>query len=161
MWETRNLVPADCELAGVYDEVLVVTAHPKFSRRAVWLNVACRHWERCTGFVKMKLWNRNPVLASASFDLPEGKSRTLRLRRTKRGLRTALRRGLGHTDTSVTARVYVHAYESARRSSARAERLEAMYGSGLEAADGIGPQHVESEQGAEVHPLRADSGRPQ
>ena len=68
---------------------------------------------------------------------------------------------LGHTDTSVTARIYVHAYESARRSSARAERLEAMYGSGLEAPDGIGPQHIEAEPSAEVRPLRAERSKPQ
>ena len=35
---------------------------------------------------------------------------------------------LGHRDVTVTARFYVRAYESARRSAARSERLEAMYG---------------------------------
>lgn len=35
---------------------------------------------------------------------------------------------LGHADTGITIRNYIHAYESVRRSEARAERLEAMYG---------------------------------
>jgi integrase len=39
-------------------------------------------------------------------------------------------RRLGHRDTGVTHRTYIHAYESAQRSAARAERLEAMYGRG-------------------------------
>ena len=38
---------------------------------------------------------------------------------------------LGHKDTGVTQRMYIHAYESAQRSAARAERLEATYGSVL------------------------------
>jgi integrase len=36
---------------------------------------------------------------------------------------------LGHRDVTVTAKVYIHAYESSKRSAARAARLEAMYGS--------------------------------
>ncbi len=67
---------------------------------------------------------------------------------------------LGHRDTSVTARIYVHAYESARRSSARADRLEAMYGSGLEAPEGIGPQQLADEPKAEVRPLRTGDTKP-
>lgn len=43
---------------------------------------------------------------------------------------------LGHRDTVTTARAYVHAYESSRRSAARAARLEAMYGSAVEASVG-------------------------
>lgn len=41
---------------------------------------------------------------------------------------------LGHRDVTVTARVYVHAYESSKRSAARSSRLEAMYGTGQSAA---------------------------
>jgi integrase len=37
---------------------------------------------------------------------------------------------LGHRDLTVTARTYVHAYESSKRSAARFGRLEAMYGGG-------------------------------
>jgi hypothetical protein len=37
---------------------------------------------------------------------------------------------LGHRDSGVTLRIYIHAYESAQRSAARTERLEAMYGEG-------------------------------
>jgi integrase len=37
---------------------------------------------------------------------------------------------LGHRDVTVTAKVYVHAYESTKRSAARSDRLEAMYGQG-------------------------------
>ena len=35
---------------------------------------------------------------------------------------------LGHSDVSVTARAYIHAYESARRSDDRRQRLAALYG---------------------------------
>ena len=35
---------------------------------------------------------------------------------------------LGHEDVTTTARIYVHAYESSKRSAARTARLEAMYG---------------------------------
>lgn len=35
---------------------------------------------------------------------------------------------LGHRDVTITARFYVHAYESAKRSAARTSRLESMYG---------------------------------
>lgn len=35
---------------------------------------------------------------------------------------------LGHRDSGVTHKAYIHAYESAQRSAARTERLEAMYG---------------------------------
>lgn len=41
---------------------------------------------------------------------------------------------LGHRDVTVTARTYVHAYESSKRSAARSSRLEAMYGDGRLAA---------------------------
>jgi len=37
---------------------------------------------------------------------------------------------LGHQNTGVTIRIYIHAYESAKRSALRTERLEAMYGDG-------------------------------
>jgi Phage integrase family len=49
---------------------------------------------------------------------------------------------LGHRDTITTARAYVHAYESARRSSARTARLEAMYGSDVEAPTGSEAQQT-------------------
>ena len=48
----------------------------------------------------------------------------------------------GHRDAITTARVYVHAYESARRSSARTARLEAMYGSAVEAPAGSEAQQT-------------------
>lgn len=35
---------------------------------------------------------------------------------------------LGHRDSGVTHSIYIHAYESAKRSAARAARLEGMYG---------------------------------
>jgi hypothetical protein len=56
---------------------------------------------------------------------------------------------LGHRDTITTARAYVHAYESARRSSARTARPEAMYGSAVEA-----PVGSEARQTAAPSPRR-------
>lgn len=41
---------------------------------------------------------------------------------------------LGHKDSGVTVKAYIHAYESAQRSEARSERLESMYGAPLTAA---------------------------
>ena len=51
-------------------------------------------------------------------------------------------------DTLTTARAYIHAYESSRRSGARSERLEAMYGSAMEAATR-----------SEAQPAMAENGR--
>ena len=59
---------------------------------------------------------------------------------------------LGHRDSGVTLRVYIHAYESAQRSAARAERLEAMYGDGDR--DRAIREHSE-DSGALIH-FRAD-----
>lgn len=63
---------------------------------------------------------------------------------------------LGHRDVTVTAKIYVHAYESARRSAARTNRLEAMYGANsVLTADGSDGQQVATLEGAEVLDLRA------
>jgi integrase len=64
---------------------------------------------------------------------------------------------LGHRDTNVTAALYIHAYESSRRSQARAERLEAMYGSGLEAVNGSAQDQMAVTATAEVLLLSAQS----
>ena len=64
---------------------------------------------------------------------------------------------LGHGDVTITARVYVHAYESAKRSAARSSRLEAMYGSAgnnLERNDGIDRQQSTAPVIPEVANLR-------
>jgi hypothetical protein len=65
---------------------------------------------------------------------------------------------LGHRDVTVTARIYVHAYESAKRSAARSSRLEAMYGgacnSGL-TTDGSEAQETTVPPTAEVRSLPA------
>lgn len=50
---------------------------------------------------------------------------------------------LGHRDVTVTARVYVHAYESAKRSAARALRLEAMYGSAQTQTGAVSSGHTQ------------------
>ena len=57
---------------------------------------------------------------------------------------------LGHRDSGVTLRVYIHAYESAQRSAARADRLEAMYGVGagnsVQTTGGSMPQRPADDQ---------------
>jgi integrase len=67
---------------------------------------------------------------------------------------------LGHRDVTVTARIYVHAYESAKRSAARSDRLEVMYGGGspasnVRATDGSSGQQTATPDGAEVRSLAA------
>lgn len=62
---------------------------------------------------------------------------------------------LGHSDTGITHRTYIHAYESAQRSAARAERLEAMsYGKDVEKVNGREAQETAG-SGAEVVPFQA------
>jgi integrase len=63
---------------------------------------------------------------------------------------------LGHRDVTVTAKTYVHAYESVRRSAARSARLEALYGSGVEAAEGGRAQQKRVAEGAEIRLLPAN-----
>lgn len=66
---------------------------------------------------------------------------------------------LGHRDVTITARVYVHAYESAKRSAARTSRLEAMYGPGDGNAglanERSGAQETAGMEGAEIRSLPA------
>ena len=68
---------------------------------------------------------------------------------------------LGHRDVTITARVYVHAYESANRSAARSSRLETMYGDSsapcntVRATDGSSQQQAATSDGAEVRSLAA------
>jgi integrase-like protein len=67
---------------------------------------------------------------------------------------------LGHRDVTVTARIYVHAYESSKRSAARSARLEAMYGdsspaSNVRATDGSTAQQTATPEVAEVRSLAA------
>lgn len=45
-------------------------------------------------------------------------------------------RRLGHGDTAITHRTYIHAYEASRRAADRSSRLEAIYGSVVEALNG-------------------------
>lgn len=62
---------------------------------------------------------------------------------------------LGHANPAITASVYSHEFESARRSSERTARLDAIYGSTVAAKDRSRMQPPESEQGAEVADLQA------
>jgi integrase len=58
---------------------------------------------------------------------------------------------LGHANVSTTQRIYVHAYDAARRSSARRDRLAGMYGdleANMEALTRRSPQHSENANGA-------------
>ncbi len=45
---------------------------------------------------------------------------------------------LAHRDSGVTHSIYIHAYESAKRSASRAARLEVMYGTAASAIQGPG-----------------------
>jgi hypothetical protein len=63
---------------------------------------------------------------------------------------------LGHADVTVTARSYIHAYESVKRSAARSARLEAMYGASGNAVltdGGSNGQQTATPEGAQVRPL--------
>ncbi len=60
---------------------------------------------------------------------------------------------LGHANVSTTQRIYVHAYDAARRSSARRDRLAGMYGdleANMEALTRRSPQHSENANGANI-----------
>jgi integrase len=56
---------------------------------------------------------------------------------------------LGHADIATTQRIYVHAYDAARRSDDRRARLAAIYGSAMEAPDGNGEKEREP-QGQQI-----------
>jgi hypothetical protein len=55
---------------------------------------------------------------------------------------------------TVTAKVYVHAYESAKRSAARSSRLESMYGPPMMAQHGVSTA-VPGIEGGEIPRHRA------
>ena len=62
---------------------------------------------------------------------------------------------LGHADTTVTLRVYVHQFDHAGRSDDRRSRLPVLRrGSALEAPDGSGPQSSDEVERANVRSLR-------
>lgn len=67
---------------------------------------------------------------------------------------------LGHKSSIVTRTVYLQEVKSAERTAHRRARMEASYGSILEAADASSPQQKATLKGAKVHTLRAsDSSR--
>jgi integrase len=68
---------------------------------------------------------------------------------------------LGHSSIATTTRIYVHQFDSARRTDERRSRLNALYGSTVEApveaTDASSEQQPPTSNVAEVHSLRADS----
>ena len=65
---------------------------------------------------------------------------------------------MGHRDPAVTARVYSHEFERARRSDARRDRLDGIFGSDVAPQDRSGSQVVASGDGFQVTDLRARRG---
>ncbi|MCA1677573.1 MAG: hypothetical protein LC777_00810 [Actinobacteria bacterium] len=61
---------------------------------------------------------------------------------------------LGHANPAITASVYSHEFESARRSEERTARLDAIYGTSVGAKDSE-PQHAAAPKGVQVADLQA------
>lgn len=66
---------------------------------------------------------------------------------------------LGHADTAITQRTYVHAFDQARRSEDRRRRLTSLYAPGVEASveatDPSSAQQAGTDESGKVRPLRA------
>ncbi len=68
---------------------------------------------------------------------------------------------MGHADPAITARVYSHEFERARRSDARRHRLDGIFGSDVAAEDRSGAQERAVGDTAEVANLQARRNRAQ
>ncbi len=64
---------------------------------------------------------------------------------------------LGHRDTAITQRIYVHAFDAANRSDARRDRLDRLYGNDVETTRSSRSKQTEGGKGANAADLRVMS----
>jgi integrase len=61
---------------------------------------------------------------------------------------------LGHRDTAITQRIYVHAFDAANRSDERRERLDRLYGNAVETTGRSKRKQTEGGSGTDAADLR-------